>query len=240
MKPNLKTWFRVDHHVHTSTHSPDSVLDPEALIEDARRAGLSAVVITEHDYQWEADELEELNRRSEGLLILSGAEISTQEGHVLVYGLPDLDEVEAGLTLAELLPIVNRHQAAIVGAHPFRWEQEFQEIIAGHGPVFDALELVSNNVSPETRRRTADLLARYPGMGATGSSDAHRPEVVGCYHTCFPKPIRSMADFVKALKQRTGQPGYLEGSRLVCGTVELSVSPARAGSLKGGSAASSS
>ena len=131
-------------------------------------------------------------------------------------------------SIAELLPIVRRHQAAIVGAHPFRWEQDFKEIIEDHGPVFDALELVSNNVTPETRRQTEDLLARYPKIGATGSSDAHRPEVVGCYHTCFPRPIRSMADFVQALRQRSGQPGYLEGSRLASGPVELSVSPVRA------------
>ena len=84
---------KIDHHVHTSRHSPDSVIDPEVLVERARLAGLDAVVITEHDYQWEADELADLNARADGLVVLSGVEVSAREGHFLVYGLPDLEGV---------------------------------------------------------------------------------------------------------------------------------------------------
>ena len=51
---------KFDHHLHTSRHSPDSVIDPLVLIERARAAGLDGVVITEHDYQWEAGELADL------------------------------------------------------------------------------------------------------------------------------------------------------------------------------------
>ena len=57
---------------------------------------------------------------------------------------------------------MKRHQAAIVAAHPFRWDQPFDAIVAEHGPVFDALELVSNNVSRETRAKTEALLRQHP------------------------------------------------------------------------------
>src|SRR6185437_3479234 len=116
------------------------------------------------------DELADLSARADGLKVLSGAEISAREGHFLVYGLPDLDEAPCGIALADLLKVVRRHDAAIVAAHPFRWDQDFAAIVAAHGPAFDALELVSNNVTPETRERTARLLGEHP-MGATGSSD---------------------------------------------------------------------
>ena len=52
--------MKFDHHMHTTRHSPDSEIDPLLLIERAREIGLDGVVITEHDYQWEADELSEL------------------------------------------------------------------------------------------------------------------------------------------------------------------------------------
>ena len=55
-----------DHHVHTSRHSPDSYLDPLHLLEVVREIGLSGVVITEHDYQWEAGELAELASQAPG------------------------------------------------------------------------------------------------------------------------------------------------------------------------------
>ena len=152
--------MRFDHHLHTAKHSPDSIIDPWELIEHAREIGLDGVVITEHDYQWEADELAGLAARATSLRVFSGVEVSTLEGHFLVYGLPSLEDVFPGIKLAELLPLVHRHQAAIVGAHPFRWDQPFDAIVAQHGPVFDALELVSNNVSTQTRLRTQALLRR--------------------------------------------------------------------------------
>jgi predicted metal-dependent phosphoesterase TrpH len=209
---------KIDHHVHTSRYSPDSVIEPEELVEQARLAGLDGVVITEHDHQWEAEELAEMNRRSGGLVVLSGAEVSTRQGHFLVYGLPDLIDTPPGISVTELLAVVTRHDAAIVAAHPFRWDQDFRAIVAECGPSFDALELVSNNVTPQTRAKTAALLAEFP-MGATGSSDGHDPEIVGCYYSEFPGTIATMADFVRALKARSGRPGHTKGRPAASGPV---------------------
>jgi predicted metal-dependent phosphoesterase TrpH len=212
--------MKIDHHLHTSRHSPDSEMDPLELIERAREIGLDGVVITEHDYQWDPEELADLAGRAAPLRVLSGAEISAREGHFLVYGLPDLDEVPAGIELAELLSVVRARGAAIVAAHPFRWEQPFDELVAEHGPVFDALELLSKNVSTETRSRTEALLRAHP-MGATGSSDAHEIATVGCYFTEFDRPIRSIGDFVTGLRERGGRPRHRAGARLASGPVGL-------------------
>jgi predicted metal-dependent phosphoesterase TrpH len=210
--------MRFDHHLHTEKHSPDSIIDPGKLIEHAPRIGLDGVVITEHDYQWEPGELAELAALAAPLRVFSGVEVSAREGHFLVYGLPSLDDVFAGIALAELLSVVRRHEAAIVGAHPFRWDQPFDEIVAEHGPVFDALELVSNNVTTETRLRTEALLRAHP-MGATGSSDAHEIATLGCYFTEFDRPIDTMADFVSALRVGACRPRHRAGVRLTSGPV---------------------
>jgi predicted metal-dependent phosphoesterase TrpH len=210
--------MRFDHHLHTYPSSPDSDIDPHELIERAREIGLDGVVITEHDLQWEEAELAELAKSAAPLLVFSGVEVSAREGHFLVYGLPSAEEAPAGIELAELLTVVARHGAAIVAAHPFRWEQPFDEIVAEHGPVFDALELVSKNISRLTRSRTEALLQIYP-MGATGSSDAHEIETIGCYFTEFPRPIRTIHDFVAALKERCGRPRHRPGALLVSGPV---------------------
>lgn len=210
--------MKIDHHLHTRKHSPDSDIHPLDLIETAREIGLDGVVITEHDYQWHQDELADLARRAAPLRVFSGAEISTREGHFLVYGLPSLDDVPAGVSLAELLKVVRGHGAAIVAAHPFRWDQPFDEILAEHGHVFDALELVSKNVSPETRARTERVL-RDSAMGATGSSDAHEIHTLGCYFTEFDRPLDTMSDFVAALRDRRGRPRHREGIMLSSGPV---------------------
>jgi predicted metal-dependent phosphoesterase TrpH len=211
---------KFDHHVHTSRHSPDSTIDPIVLLKRARAVGLDGVVITDHDYQWEAGELAKLAARGAelGLQVFSGAEVSAREGHFLVYGLPDLSDAPCGVDLKDLLEVVRRHGAAIVAAHPFRWDQDFDAIVAEHGPVFDALELVSNNVTPDTRAKTERLLARH-AMGTTGSSDGHDPEIVGCYYTEFPGAVTSLAAFVQAIRARVGRPGHSAGSPRACGPV---------------------
>jgi predicted metal-dependent phosphoesterase TrpH len=210
--------MKFDHHIHTSRHSPDSEIDPLELVDFAREIGLDGVVITEHDYQWRAKELADLAKAAAPLRVFTGAEISAREGHFLVYGLPSLGDVWPGIALAQLLEIVNSHEAAIVAAHPFRWEQPFDEIVAEHGPVFDALELVSNNVTVGTRARAEALLKEH-SMGATGSSDAHELSVVGCYYTEFDSPIDSIDDFVAGIKSRRGRPRHREGTLLTSGPV---------------------
>jgi predicted metal-dependent phosphoesterase TrpH len=211
--------MRFDHHLHTDRHSPDSIIDPLELIEHAQEIGLDGLVITEHDYQWEPGELAELAARAAPLRVFSGAEISAVEGHFLVYGLPSLDEVYPGIELAELLPIVRRHGGAIVAAHPFRWDQPFHEIVAKHGPVFDALELVSKNVTRDTRARAQAILDQHP-MGATGSSDAHELSTLGCYFTEFDRPIDTIADFVAAIRSHAGRPRHREGVHLTSGPID--------------------
>lgn len=212
--------FKFDHHVHTSRHSPDSDIDPYDLLERASEVGLDGVVITEHDYQWEQEELAELASygAKHGVKVFSGAEVSAREGHFLVYGLPNLDDAPAGVTLKELIAVVRRHDAAIVAAHPFRWDQDFDAIVSDHGPAFDALELVSNNITIATRTLTDRLLSKHK-MGATGSSDGHEILVVGCYYTWFPRPIESLADFVGAIRAREGTPGHREHGPLLSGPV---------------------
>jgi predicted metal-dependent phosphoesterase TrpH len=216
--------MKIDHHLHTARHSPDSSIDPLAMIERAREVGLDGLVITEHDYQWEEGELSELARRAAPLRVFSGAEVSAREGHFLVYGLPTLDDAPPGIRLAELLRLVRDHDAAIVAAHPFRWDQPFDVIVAGHGPKFDAIELVSKNVSPETRARAEVLLRRHP-MGATGSSDAHEVETLGCYFTEFDRPIETIGDFVAALRARAGRPRHRPGAVLASGPVSWEPAP---------------
>lgn len=210
--------MKFDHHLHTSQHSPDSIMEPFGMIHQARRVGLDGVVITEHDYQWEAEELAELAAKAAPLRVFSGVEVSAREGHFLVYGLPSLHDVEPGIRLADLLKVVAGHRAAIIAAHPFRWDQPFDEIVADHGPVFHAIELVSNNVTAETRARAESLLRTHP-MGASGSSDAHELATLGCYFSEIEGPVDTIAEFVAAVRRGKLRPGHRSGARLTSGPV---------------------
>jgi predicted metal-dependent phosphoesterase TrpH len=196
--------MKFDLHLHTTRHSPDSQMDPVAMLRRARAVGLDGVVITEHDWLWTEEELEVLRALADGLVVLAGIEVSAREGHFLVYGVRDPFAVPRGIGVAELCREVHRQGGAVVAAHPFRWGQPFDHILARERPELDGLELMSNNMDAECRRRAAEVRARH-GLAGLGNSDAHDEDVLGCCYTEFPGEVRNTAQVVEAIRGRQAE-----------------------------------
>src|SRR5260370_35620045 len=79
-------YFSVDVHLHTNRGSADSNLSPRDLVERARVIGIGAVRITEHDTMWPLAEVGEAARDA-GVVGLRGMEVTTDMGHIGVFGL---------------------------------------------------------------------------------------------------------------------------------------------------------
>jgi predicted metal-dependent phosphoesterase TrpH len=197
--------MKFDLHLHTSRHSPDSIMSAEMMVQRAREIGLDGVVITEHDWLWTEDELDELRAIEPGLVVLSGIEVTTKQGHFLVYGVTDPFAVPNGMDVAELCREVHRQGGAVVAAHPYRWNQAFDDILREEHPDLDGLELMSNNMDRDTRRRAAALNGRLK-LAGLGNSDAHRIETLGCCCTEFATPVRDLRDLVAAIRARKTAP----------------------------------
>lgn len=193
--------MKFDLHLHTSRHSPDSRMHPDALCRRAEAIGLDGFVITEHDWLWTETELDELRRAYPGLVILAGVEVSTREGHFLAYGLRDPFATPRGIGCADLCREVHRQGGVVVAAHPFRWGQKFDEILERHRPRIDGMELMTNNMDADVRRMAARTHARI-GVAGLGSSDAHDDHVLGFCYTQFDRPIRGIGDLVEAIRAK--------------------------------------
>ena len=63
-----------DMHLHTSRHSPDSAINPFSLVRQAQQLGLTGVVITEHDWLWNEEELDELRAATPAMQVYAGLE----------------------------------------------------------------------------------------------------------------------------------------------------------------------
>ena len=196
--------MKFDLHLHTSRHSPDSVTDPFDLLRSARRAGLDGVVLTEHDYWWPDEELAELRAFAPDLVILSGMEVTGRGGDVLVYGITDPSVFFRGILWVDLVREVHKQGGAAVAAHPNRWGQPFEKLVAVTGVELDGIEVMSNNMDDDLRRKAAGLLVRNPFYAQLGNSDSHDPSTVGCCYTDFAAEIRTAADLVSAIRGRKG------------------------------------
>ena len=190
----------IDIHVHTKAHSPCSQLDPGRLVRQAVKAGLDGLVITEHHYQWQRDDLDELARQADEarFLLLAGFEYASGQGDVLLYGLEAncAREWSPGVQPGEIVRRAHDLGGVCVAAHPTRAGLGFDDSILTIP--FDAIEVRSVNMK-EHEQRLAIQLAADTGLRAAAGSDAHQLYDVGRYATEFDDPIQSNADLLEAL-----------------------------------------
>lgn len=200
----------IDLHNHTYPKSDDSFMSADELVDGARAAGLDGVCLTEHDDFWPAEDAAELTRRH-GILVLPGAEINTDAGHVLAFG---LRRYRFGMHKPEFLRAeADREGAALAAAHPYR--RRFLED-PGRDPearaamleraaadpqlrLFDAIEAQNGRGSAAENGFAEDLRQRL-ALPGVGGSDAHRQRQIGTAATRFQRRIASLEDLIEELR----------------------------------------
>jgi predicted metal-dependent phosphoesterase TrpH len=206
--------MKFDLHMHTSRHSPDAETDPFELVKRAQEVGLDGIVITEHDFLWPEEELDELRAAAPGLVVLAGVEVTGRGGDVLCYGVTNPFALPRGIEWAALCREVHKQGGACVAAHPNRWEQPFEKILKEQKPELDGIEVMSKNMTADLRERAAQLLLRYKYLAQLGNSDSHEPKTVGCCYTEFDARIRTNADLVAAIQGKKGTAKVNEACRV--------------------------
>lgn len=196
--------MKFDLHMHTARHSPDADTDPFDLVKAAIAAGLDGIVITEHDFLWTEDELNELRAAAPQLVILAGVEVTGRGGDMLCYGVTNPFAVPRGIEWGALTREIHKQGGACVAAHPNRWNQPFERLLNEQKPELDGIEVMSNNMDRDLRAKAAELLKKYPHFAQLGNSDSHVPHTVGCCYTEFDAEIRTTADLVAAIRGKKG------------------------------------
>jgi predicted metal-dependent phosphoesterase TrpH len=184
----------IDLHCHTKVHSACSALTPEALVRAAKARGLDGVCITEHGALWQLAEIERL-ATAMGFVVLRGIEVTTEVGHVLVYGVGRYDAAMA--TLAELHRIVRAEAGLMYLAHPSRRYGALPP--ADLASVFDSVE-AQNGTEGMLQNDNAAALARGLRLPGIGGSDSHAVREVGVCATEFADDVRDEPSLLDALR----------------------------------------
>jgi hypothetical protein len=201
----------LDMHVHTTIGSYDSNLSPLDLIRVGKAAGLDGVVVTEHDRGWDRDLARRLGEEHD-FLMLCGMEVSTDLGHILVYG---LEEYVSGILYAETLrQVVDRIEGVMFAAHPYRrafvntngrWDAPKPTLTVQQAADHTIVQLVDglevyNGATGDRENALAVAVKEYVGVHGIGGSDAHSEHGLGCCATQFERCIRSERELIEELR----------------------------------------
>ena len=201
----------IDLHAHTSLESWDSTLTPDELVEGAKAAGLDGLCLTEHDQFWDLRRAGELAKRHH-FTIIPGCEITTEQGHVLVFG---IDSYVYGMHRAPFLrEYVDRAGGVLLVVHPYRraytdenepWSLPFDEQVrraASGNAAFgltEGVESLNGRGTPRQNEFSAALCA-FTGLPSFGGSDTHDPDDMGVCATEFERPVSGLGDFIAEVK----------------------------------------
>lgn len=198
--------FKIDMHFHTVLGG-DSSIRPEEVVEQARRAGLDAVCVTEHHDHALSRPLDRIAAK-EKFPIFRGLEYRAAEGHLLIYGVrAGKGDLLPGLPMQMAIDWVNQRGGVAVPAHPYQdgliGRALGDRVLSLKGLV--ALETLNGSVPAEENRRACEAAGRL-GINGIGGSDAHGIHALGSAHTCFHQAIGSAAELVAALRNGTYFP----------------------------------
>ena len=204
--------YIIDLHVHTSPASPCSSAPENQAIEEAKRIGLDAICLTDHNYVWKTENIEDLKQKH-GFLVFRGNEITTDQGDILVFGMNK--DIKGIIKLQNLKKEVLKADGFMIAAHPFRGFLVFgaeqlgltteKAMARSLFKWVDAVEVLNGKVTEKENNLASEVTTRL-GLLATGGSDAHEVYEVGQYATRFYSPIKDEKDLINALRSGNYSP----------------------------------
>jgi len=204
----------LDLHTHSEA-SEDSRAPVETylkwLVRKRDILPIDGIVLTEHR-QWDTQADYRGLEDTYGLLILRGAEVETDYGHVLVYGVnADItrrfDFTNVRLSAQELIPAVAEMGGIAVPCHPGRPTIGLCEHYEHKPPIEGvvAVEALNGGSRRGENERVQQLIDRYD-YRAVGGSDSHLVSFIGICATEFDADIRSTEELVAALHRTEYRP----------------------------------
>ncbi len=191
--------FAVELHSH-STGSYDGRDTAERMLEHAKRNGLDAIAITDHDAIEESLRARELAEDDE-LVVIPGIEVTCSDGHVLALGVEEL--LPKGRPFAETVDSIHDRGGTAVVPHPY---QDFRRgvlanISEAEVPAADAVEVFNSRyLTGKTNQQARDLALEYD-MPMTAGSDAHIAEMVGKGTTLVDADERTADAILAAIRE---------------------------------------
>jgi glycosyltransferase involved in cell wall biosynthesis len=166
----------VDLHMHTD-HSHDCATPVEVLLDTARRRGLGAIAVTDHN---EVSGAVEAQAKAEGIKVIVGEEVKTaHQGEVI--GLFIEEKIPRGMSLEETIREIKRQGGIVYVPHPFdrlHAVPDYEHLLGVLDDV-DAIEVFNPRVAFKPFNEEAARFAAKYRIPAGAGSDSHVAQGLG-------------------------------------------------------------
>jgi len=158
-----------DFHIH-SKYSYDSILSPRTILKVAKKQGLNAIAITDHDTIKGGVETQKINTDKDFLVIV-GSEVNTEIGDLI--GLNLNEEIKSKNSI-EVIEEIKAQGGYVILPHPYRGHKLNEHIIENS----DAIEVFNGRSTREQNMKALELAKKYFKPFIAGS-DAHFASEIG-------------------------------------------------------------
>jgi predicted metal-dependent phosphoesterase TrpH len=187
-----------DLHVHT-TYSKDSLITPKDLVYYAKKRGLNAVAVTDHNQLEGAQKI----AKETDFLIIPGMEVSSADGHIVALNVQEL--IPRGLSAPETVERIHKAGGVAIACHPYVY---FKGCLKGNVcGTFDAVEVINSRAFPFKRSvRKAEETAKAWGLSRVAGTDSHYGPQIGYAYTVIEAADASVDAITKAIVEGNCQP----------------------------------
>jgi len=187
-----------DLHVHT-TYSKDSLITPQDLVYYAKKRGLNAVAVTDHNFLEGAYKI----AKETDFLIIPGMEVSSADGHIVALNVRDL--IPRGLSAPETVERIHKAGGVAIACHTYVYFKGcLKENVC---ETFDAIEVINSRAFPFKRSvRKAEETAKKLGLVRVAGTDSHYGPQIGCAYTVIEADELSVEAISRAIVEGNCQP----------------------------------
>jgi predicted metal-dependent phosphoesterase TrpH len=167
--------INADLHVHT-TYSNDSLITPKDLVYYAKKRGLNACAVTDHN---SLDGAYKIAKETD-FLIIPGMEVSSAEGHIVALNVHEL--IPRGLSAVETVDRIHKAGGVAIACHPYvLFKGCLKNNVCG---AFDAIEVINARASPYSRsvKKAEEAAARFK-LPRVAGTDSHFGPMIGYAYT---------------------------------------------------------
>jgi hypothetical protein len=146
---------------------------PKQMVQHAKRIGLDALAITDHDTLTGSRKAKRYGKRY-GVHIIPGMEITTESGHVVGLGITE--HIKRGLSVEETVDRIHEQGGIAISAHPFDVKNEGINDLCLKCDVIEAFNALNLERIGNIKTR---IFAKRHKKPVSAGSDAHCIEMMG-------------------------------------------------------------